>query len=111
MKFRGGEYEQRGVLTRRHVVVLAQQAIGKEADHVEESEFIGKEAEPEQYAQSAKDRARLARFISAVQRRHAISDRALSAKSHVSHHTVARLRAGQAISLKALRRRRERRRR
>ena len=102
-KFRGGEYEQRGVLTRRYVVALAQQAIGKEADHVEESEFIGEPIGPEQYAQIAKDRANLTRFIGAMQRRHAISNRALCAKSHVSHHTVARFRAGHPIKPKALR--------
>ena len=102
-KFQGGEYEQRGVLTRRHVVALAQQAIGKEADHVEESEFIGEPVGPEQYAQTAKDRAKLTRFIGAMQRQHAISNRALCAKSHVSHHTVARFRAGHPIKPKALR--------
>jgi hypothetical protein len=45
-KFQGGEYDQRGPLKRRHVFALAQQSIGKEADNIEENEFIGEDAGP-----------------------------------------------------------------
>jgi hypothetical protein len=40
-KFWGGEYDQRGPLRRRHVLALTHLSIGKEADHIEENEFIG----------------------------------------------------------------------
>ncbi len=45
-KFWGGEYDQRGPLRRRHVLALTHLSIGKEADHIEENEFIGEEAGP-----------------------------------------------------------------
>lgn len=48
-KFQGGEYDQRGPLKRRHVFALAQQSIGKEADNIEENEFIGEDAGPPDY--------------------------------------------------------------
>jgi transcriptional regulator with XRE-family HTH domain len=103
MKFGGGEYEQRGELMRRHVVVLAQQAIGKEADHIEESEFIGEGVGPEEYPQIAKDREGLLSFIAAVQKQHDISDRVLCMRAHVSRHTLAELRDGKAESSRSLR--------
>jgi|SRR5271165_3212810 len=48
-KFQGGEFDQRGPLKRRHVFALAQQSIGKEADNIEENEFIGEDAGPPDY--------------------------------------------------------------
>ena len=48
-KFQGGEYDQLGPLKRRHVFALAQQSIGKEADNIEENEFIGEDADPPHY--------------------------------------------------------------
>jgi len=43
-KFWGGEYDQRGPLRRRHVLALTHLPIGKEADQIEQSEYIGEEA-------------------------------------------------------------------
>ena len=48
-KFQGGDFDQRGPLKRRHVFALAQQSIGKEADNIEENEFIGEDADPPHY--------------------------------------------------------------
>ena len=48
-KFRGGDYDQRGALRRRHVVAFAMQAIGKESDDIEENEFIGEDAGPTEH--------------------------------------------------------------
>jgi hypothetical protein len=45
-KFRGGDYDQHGALRRRHVIAFAIQAIGKEADDIEENEFIGEDTGP-----------------------------------------------------------------
>jgi hypothetical protein len=102
-KFWGGEYEQRGELHRRHVLALAPQFIGKEADHVEESEFIGEDVAPQEHPQVAKDRAKLARFIGEVQRQFRITDRTLCGKAHVSHHTLAGLRRGDPLSSTSVR--------
>jgi len=102
-KFWGGEYEQRGHLSRRHVSVLMPQFIGKEADHTAESELIGEEASPAEYPQVAKDRAKLMRFIAKVQKEQEISDRDLCSKAHVSHHTLVAAREGKDISNVSLR--------
>jgi len=37
-KFLGDDYDQRGILKRRHVHALAFQPIGKESDEIEERE-------------------------------------------------------------------------
>ena len=55
-KFQGGEFDQRGPLRRRHVFALAQQSIGKEADNIEENEFIGEDAGPPDYGVVQHDR-------------------------------------------------------
>jgi hypothetical protein len=102
-KFWGGEYEQRGELRRRHVHALGPQFIGKEADHVEESEFISDDVRPEEYPQGTKDRTRLICFTVATQKTYSISDRELCAKAHVSHHTLAGLRRGDSVSSSSLR--------
>jgi hypothetical protein len=65
-KFWGGEYDQRGPLRRRHVFALTHLSIGKEADHIEENEFIGKEAGPLEHPLAARDHAELAAFIVAT---------------------------------------------
>jgi hypothetical protein len=97
-KFWGGEYEQRGPLRRRHVVALTHQSIGKEADNIEENEFIGEDAGPLEHPLAVKDRLQLAAFIFGLQKRHDISDRALLDGAKVSHHTLAGLREGKRIS-------------
>ena len=115
-KFQGGEYDQRGPLTRRHVFALAQQSIGKEADNIEENvcrarkrnsdqgnlqwlrEFIGEDADPPHYGVYLTDRAAIAVAVFDVQRQFGISDRRLIDEAKVSHHTLAGLREGGRIA-------------
>ena len=97
-KFQGGEYDQRGPLKRRHVFALAQQSIGKEADNIEENEFIGEDADPPHYGVELTDRAALAAAVFDIQKRYGISDRKLLEEAKVSHHTLAGLREGKRIA-------------
>ena len=97
-KFQGGEYDQRGRLKRRHVFALAQQSIGKEADNIEENEFIGEDADPAYYGVELTDRAAIAGAIFDIQKRYGISDRRLVDEAQVSHHTLAGLKEGKRIA-------------
>jgi hypothetical protein len=97
-KFQGGEYDQRGPLKRRHVFALAQQSIGKEADNIEENEFIGEDADPPHYGVYLTDRTAIASAVFDVQERYGISDRRLIDEARVSHHTLAGLRDGKRIA-------------
>jgi hypothetical protein len=62
-KFWGGEYDQRGPLRHRRVFALTHVPIGKEADQIEESEYIGEEAGPLEHPIVTKDRCELVGFI------------------------------------------------
>ncbi len=86
-KFRGGEYEQRGPLRRRHVFALTHQLIGKEADNIEENEFIGEDAGPLEHPLAAANSSELAVFVFETQKRYEISDRALLGRARVHPHT------------------------
>ena len=97
-KFRGGEYEQRGPLKRRHVFALAQQSIGKEADNIEENEFIGEDSGPPDYGVVQHDRIALSNAVFDIQKRYGISDRKLLEEAKVSHHTLDGLREGRRIA-------------
>jgi hypothetical protein len=97
-KFEGGEYDQRGPLKRRHVFALAQQSIGKEADNIEENEFIGEDAAAPHYGVELTDRAAIAAAVFDVQKRYGISDRKLLDEAKVSHHTLAGLKEGTRIA-------------
>jgi hypothetical protein len=97
-KFQGGEYDQRGPLKRRHVFALAQQSIGKEADNIEENEFIGEDADPPHYGVELTDRAAIAAAVFDVQKRYGISDRRLLDEAKVSHHTLTGLRECKRIA-------------
>jgi hypothetical protein len=97
-KFQGGEYDQRGPLKRRHVFALAQQSIGKEADNIEENEFIGEEADPPDYGVEATDRAAVGDAVFDIQKRYAVSDSKLLDEAKVSHHTLAGLKEGKRIA-------------
>jgi hypothetical protein len=77
-KFWGGEYDQRGPLRRRHVSALTHLPIGKEADQIEESEYVGGEAGPLEHPLAARDRSELADFIFETQKRRKITNRACS---------------------------------
>jgi hypothetical protein len=97
-KFQGGEYDQRGPLKRRHVFALAQQSIGKEADNIEENEFIGEDADPPHHGVYLTDRDAVAAAVFDVQTRYGISDRRLIDEAKVSHHTLAGLKEGKRIA-------------
>ena len=97
-KFQGGDFDQRGPLKRRHVFALAQQSIGKEADNIEENEFIGEDTGPPDYGVELHDRAALAAAVFDIQRQYGISDRKLLEEAKVSHHTLAGLHEGKRIA-------------
>jgi hypothetical protein len=101
-KFWGGEYDQRGPLRRRHVSALTHLSIGKEADHIEENEFIGEEAGPLEHPLATKDRSELAAFIFEAQKLRKITNCALCGRAGVSTHTLGNLRKGKRISDKSL---------
>jgi hypothetical protein len=98
IKFQGGDFDQRGPLKRRHVFALAQQSIGKEADNIEENEFIGEDADPPHYGVYLADRAAIAAAIFDIQERYGIKDRPLLEEANVHHHTLAGLREGKRIA-------------
>jgi hypothetical protein len=89
---------RRGPLKRRHVFALAQQSIGKEADNIEENEFIGEDADPPHYGVELTDRAAIGAAIFDIKKRYGISDRRLLDEAKVSDHTLAGLREGQRIA-------------
>ena len=83
---------------RRHIFALARQSIGKEADNIEENEFIGEDTGPPDYGVVQHDRATLAAAVFDIQKRYTISDRGLLVEAKVSHHTLAGLREGKRIA-------------
>ena len=77
---------------------MAQQSIGKEADNIEENEFIGEDADPPDYWVELHDRVTLAAGVFEIQKRYGISDRKLLDEAKVSHHTLAGVREGKRIA-------------
>jgi hypothetical protein len=96
-KFVGGDYDQRGVLQRRHVHALARRPIGKESDNLEKNEFIGEDAGPIEHPMDRMFSAMTAAFALKAQRRHGISDRTLLDRAKVSPHTMKALRSGKRM--------------
>ena len=97
-KFEGGDYDQLGVLQRRHVRALALQAISKESDNLEENEFIGEDAGPIEHPMQESSVKNIAAFVFETQKRHGISDRTLLDRAKVSPHTLKALREGKRIA-------------
>jgi hypothetical protein len=97
-KLQGGDFDQRGPLKRRDIFALAQQSIGKEADNIEENEFIGEDADPPHYGVELTDRAAIAAAVFDVPKRYGISDRTLVGKAMVSHHRLAGLKEVKRIA-------------
>ncbi len=95
-KFRGGGYDQTGILARRRVFAIAVQSIGKEADDIEE-EAIDEAEPPNEYAMSGADFQRLRDATAAAQVEGGFSDRTLIETAGVSRRTLAAFRAGQKI--------------
>jgi transcriptional regulator with XRE-family HTH domain len=96
-KFRGAEFDDRGVLLRRHVRMIAAAAIGKETENIEENEFIGEEIEPIEHAEEARFLKRLREFAIATKREFGLSDRDIAEKAKVSHHTLESAWAGRSV--------------
>jgi hypothetical protein len=97
-KFLGGNYDERGILRRRHVQVTAFQQIGKEADNLEEREFKGNSGDDAiEHEFEHKDRAKLRSYILSTQKTLGISDRDICERAHVSHHTIGAVRQNRAI--------------
>ena len=81
---------------------LTHLSIGKEADHIEENEFIGEEAGPLEHPLAGKDHSELAAFIFETQKQRKITNRALCGRAGVSAHTLRNLRKAVRISDKSL---------
>lgn len=97
-KFLGGNFDERGTLRRRHVHVLAFQQIGKEADNLEEREFIGdSDDEIIEHDLERKDRIKLRAVVLNTQKALQISDREICERAKVSHHTLAALRVRKRV--------------
>jgi hypothetical protein len=95
-KFWGGDYDQRGFLRRRHVLAETIQPIGKEADELEEREYVRNDDAAIEYNLSPYDRTKL---ITAIKRAKAdFGLRALSAAAKVSHHRVNDAISGKRVA-------------
>jgi hypothetical protein len=103
-KFHGGDYDERGIMRRRHVYALAFQAIGKEADNIEAQEFVQDDDGPIVHPLVEADRIRLVASIEAAKAEVGFSDRDIAARARGHHLTLVQLRVGGAISLKVVRR-------
>jgi hypothetical protein len=97
-KFWGGHYEERGTLRRRHVYAVTFQPIGKEADKVEEGEYIDDgDDHAVEHPLPRQDQTKLRDFVLSTQDQYKISDREISEHMRVSRNTVADLRRGRNI--------------
>jgi hypothetical protein len=102
-KFIGGNFDERGMLHRRHVHALAFQQIGKEADNLEEREYIGdSDDDVIEHALMREDRSKLRSHILVVQKEAEVSDRKLCEKARLSPRTLNALRLDRKVEDKAL---------
>lgn len=92
-KFRGGNYDERGILSRRHVFALAVQSIGKEADNLEEREAVGDDDGSIEYQLSVEERHRLVVSVKAASELAGV--RQFTSTGRISHHTLAIILAGK----------------
>jgi hypothetical protein len=97
-KFHGGDYDEHGVLRRRHVFALAKRWIGKEAEGVGENEFVGEDTEASSSPFEGNDLGTLREFILSVQKQHDVSDRDLIRQARVSPHTMVAFRRLQPVA-------------
>ena len=103
MKFRGGEDDQRGTLDRRRVHAWAVIPIGKEADNLEEREFLGEGDDDQvEWSMARQDRVRLLAGIEEVLQSRAVSDRTLIARAGVSRMTLLALGKGGRLTSHSL---------
>lgn len=93
-KFRGGNYDESGFLSRRHVFALAVQSIGKEADNLEEREAVGDDDGSIEYQLSLEERHCLIASVKAA--RNLAGVREFTKMGRISHHTLKAILAGSA---------------
>jgi hypothetical protein len=91
-KFLGGEDDAAGILQRRHLHALAIQAIGKEADALEERQFLGEGEADITYPLEGSDFARLLSYVWSLKEQLDISDRELCLRAKIGRTTLNRLR-------------------
>lgn len=91
-KFLGGEDDEIGTLRRRHVHGLTVQSIGKEADALEDRQFLGEGEADITYALEGTDLARLLSYVWSVMARLDVSDRDICIRAKLSRRTLHRLR-------------------
>ena len=93
-KFRGGDFDDRGVLTRRHVYALAVQCIGKEADDLDEKVAVGDDDGSIEYQLAPERRKVLIGLVKAA--KDLVGLRKFCEAGRVSHHTVNAILAGSS---------------
>ncbi len=99
-KFWGGDYDERGVLRRRHIHACAIELIGKETDDLEVIEFINEEAPGLVFGIDHHGAMRAA-ILAAAQ---ACGQRRVCARAGVSHHRLTELRLDGEIDPATVRR-------
>jgi hypothetical protein len=102
LKFRGGEWSDRGTLTRRHVEPAWVIPIGKESDNLEAREVLGENEDHIKWSPRDEARQRLARELLEQIGAYRISDRMLEPEARVSHHTLAEFRQGRPVQPSSL---------
>jgi hypothetical protein len=95
-KFWGADFDQRGFLARRHVFADAVQPIGKEADKLDDPEFVGGDEAEILYDLSPEDRSGLIEIIKKARKFFGL--RKLSTAARVSHHQVNAIVRGNVIA-------------
>ncbi len=101
-KFLGGEGSDHGALRRRHVEAWATIPIGKEADNLEEREFLSDGDEEIRWAMADQDRHLIAEEIAELMQTSGISANLLVGRARVSHHTLRDLQEGKRLSAASL---------
>lgn len=93
-KFLSGGFEDRGILSRRHVYVLSVQCIGKEADNLDEKIAVGDDDGLIEYELAKEQQKVLIGSVKAA--KDLIGLRKFCEAGRVSHHTVKSILAGNS---------------
>ena len=100
-KFWGADYDERGALSRRRVLAVAIQPIGKETDKLTEREFIGEDDDAEiEYEFPPEDRIKLISMIKNAKKECGL--RTLARRAGVSHNSVNDVVRGRPVAANAL---------
>ena len=97
-KFLGGNYHERGILSRRHIHALAFLPIGKEADNLDEREFNGDSDEDIiERPLARQDNLKLREFVLETQKQLKLSDLDLYKLKNISRHTIKAIKTGRHV--------------